>query len=299
MAALTAGGISKVAVELLQRQLVLPRTVTNVPGSEFVGPNGGTITLRVPQPSAARTQASAGAALTADDISEIPIDVSLSHIYHLKNVTDQELTYNLEDFARQVTKLQVGAVAVGAEDVLVTVMNALAAEATYQFAVTASDADTVARILSAREFLSEADAPAGDRYLAAAPDIVTRLLTVSQFVKANESGGTDALRDAIVGRIYGLTVVEVNGLTAGTAIAYHKSGFAFANRAPAQPRGAASSAVSSVQGLSLRQIFQYAAGNAQDQSLVSTFAGAAAVYEDGTGTNGTDNQRFVKFDTAT
>jgi hypothetical protein len=37
----------------------------------------------------------------------------------------------------------------------------------------------------------------------------------------------------------------------------------------------------------LRQVFQYDAGHAQDQSLLSTFAGAAAVYEDGTGSNGT------------
>jgi hypothetical protein len=57
MAILTAKGISSVALELLTRQLVLVPTVTNVPGSEFMGPNGGTITVRVPQPSAARTRA--------------------------------------------------------------------------------------------------------------------------------------------------------------------------------------------------------------------------------------------------
>ncbi len=296
MAVLTAKGISKVALELLQRQLVLPRTVTNVPGSDFVGPNGGTITLRVPQPSSARTQASAGSALTADDVSEIPVDVALSHKYHLKNISDQELSYNLEDFARQITRLQMGAVAVGAEDTLVTVMNDLAAEGVgYQFALTATDDDTKSVLLAARAFLSNNQAPAGDRYLAASPDVVTRLLHL--LTPVNESGSSDALRDAIVGRIYGFTVVEVNALDAGTAIAYHKSGFAFANRAPAQPRGASSSSVASAGGLSLRQVFQYDASTAQDQSLVSTFAGAAAVYEDGTGTNGTDNQRFVKIRT--
>jgi hypothetical protein len=92
--------------------------------------------------------------------------------------------------------------------------------------------------------------------------------------------------------------VESVGLTDGTAIAYHKSGFAFANRAPAQPRGATSSSVSSMGPFSLRQVFQYDAGHAQDQSLLSTFAGAAAVYEDGTGTNGSVAKRFVKIDTS-
>ena len=88
-------------------------------------------------------------------------------------------------------------------------------------------------------------------------------------------------------------------LDAGTAVAYHKSGFVFANRAPAQPRGATSSSVSTMGPFALRQVFQYDAGHAQDQSLLSTFAGAAAVYEDGSGTDGSTNERWVKLDTAT
>lgn len=300
MAVLTAKGISRVALELLQRQLVLPRTVTNVPGDEFAGPNGGTITLRVPQPLASREQASAGAALTADDVSEIPVDVALSHVYSLKNISDQELTLNLEDFARQITRVQIGAVAVGAEAKLVSVMNALALEGTpdFEFDLTPTDQDedTKRVILNARQFLSENDAPAGDRWLACSPDIVSRLLHL--LTPVDFAGSTDALRDAIVGRIYGFTVVEVNGMDAGEAVAYHRSGFAFANRAPRQPRGAAESSVASGQGIALRQVFQYDASTAQDQSLISTFAGAAAVYEDGTGTNGTLNKRFVKLTTS-
>lgn len=296
MAVLTAKGISGVALELLVRQLVLPATVTNVPGSEFVGPNGGTITVRVPQPGSARTQGSAGGVLTADDVSEIPVDVSLSHVYHLKNITDQELTYNLEDFARQVTKVQVNAVAVGAEDKLIAVMNALTAESGYQFALTATDDDTKNVLIKARQFLSTAKAPLTDRYLAVSPAIATRLLHL--LTPVNEAGSSSALRDAIIGRIYGMNVIEVPSLTDGTAVAYHKSGFCWANRAPAQPRGATSSSVASAQGVSLRQVFQYDAGHAQDQSLVSTMVGAAAVYEDGTGTDGTDNERFVKIDTS-
>jgi hypothetical protein len=297
MAVLTAKGISRVALEMLTRSLVLVPTVTAVPGNEFIGPNGGTITVRVPQPGVARKQASAGAALTADDVTEVPVDVSLSHVYHLKNITDQELSYNLEDFARQVSRVQVAAVATGAEDELLTLMNGLAAEgAPYQFALTADDEDTKSVLLAAREALSKAKAPMSDRYLAVSPEIASRLLHL--LTPVNEAGSSDALRDAIIGRIYGFNVVEAVGMDAGEAVAYHRSGFAFANRAPAQPKGATSSSVSQQGPFALRQIFQYDAGHAQDQSLVSTFAGAAAVYEDGTGTNGTDNKRFVKLDTS-
>lgn len=298
MAVLTAKGISGVALELLQRQLVLPTTVANVPGAEFMGPNGGTITVRVPQPGSARTQGAAGGALTADDVTEIPVDVALSHVYHLKNITDQELSYSLENFASQITRVQVGAVATGAEDKLIAVMNGLSAESGYQFDLTPADQDedTKAVLIKARQFLSTNKAPIADRYLAVSPAIASRLLHL--LTPVNTTGDNQALRDAIIGRIYGFTVIEVPSLTDGTAVAYHKSGFAFANRAPATPRGATSSSVSSSGPISLRQVFQYDAGHAQDQSLLSTFAGAAAVYEDGTGADGTDNRRWVKLDTS-
>lgn len=302
MAVLTAKGISSVALELLARQLVLPATMTMVPGSEFVGPNGGTITIRVPQPGSARTE-SPGSALTAADVTEIPVDVALGHVYHLKNITDTELSLNLEDFARQVTRVQVEAVARGAEDKIVNLMNGLAAEAGYQFDVspTDEDEDTKAVILKARKFLGDNGAPMSDRFLAVSSGIANRLLHLLTPVSG---GGLDAsyaqaaLQDAILGRLYGFTVVECVGLTDGTAIAYHRSGFAFANRAPATPRGATSSSVSTAGPMSLRQVFQYDASKAQDQSLLSTFAGAAAVYEDGTGSDGSLNKRFVKIDSS-
>lgn len=291
MAVLTAKGISRVAIELLQRSLVLPRTLTLVPGDEFAGSNGDTLTLRVPQPSSSRTQASAGAALTADDVTEIPQDVQMSHVYHLKNLSDQELSMQLEDFARQVTKLQVGAVARGVEGLVVAAMNALANDATIKFALTATDADTIATMNKLRETLTNNEAPAEDRFLAAAPNVVTRLLTCSQFVKNNEAGSSDPLRNASVGRIFGIEVVEVTGLTAGTAIAYHRSGFALAVRTPVNPRGATSSSGITKDGIGLRQVFQYAAATAQDQSLVSTFAGAKAVFDDA---GNTTKKRFIK-----
>jgi hypothetical protein len=307
MAILTAKGISSVALELLTRNLVLVPTVTLVPGSEFMGPNGGTITVRVPQPSSSREQGAGGGALTADDVSEIPVDVALSHEYHLKNITDQELSYSLEDFALQITRPQVNAVATGAEDKLAAVMNALASPGAgnFEFDITPAtgtqDDETKRVLLNARKALSDAKAPLSDRYLAVSSSVANRLI---HMLTPISGGGLDAayasqaLQEAIIGRILGFTVVESVGLTDGTAVAYHKSGFVFANRAPAQPRGATSSSVSTKGPFSLRQVFQYDAGHAQDQSLISTFAGAAAVYEDGTGSNGTVAKRFVKIDTS-
>lgn len=291
MAQLTAQGISRVAIELLVRKLSLPRTVTMVPGDEFRGRNGDTITVAVPQPTAGRKQSAPSATLTADDLSEVGVDVTMSHLYHLKNLSDQEVDFDLEDFARQITRPQAEAVAIKAEDELATVMNDLSAHATIEWDATESEAEDKATILNARQFLGDNFAPVEDRWLACAPDIISRLLKYDWLVRVDASGSSDALRNAVIGRVYGFNVVESPALEAGSAVAYHKSAFVFATKAPSKPRGAASSSSLSAQGIALRQVFQYNAGTATDQSLISTYAGAAAVYEDA---SGTDEARFVK-----
>ena len=288
MALLTAQRISSLAVSLLTRQLVLPMTVSRIPGGEFGGDNGDTITVRVRQPRAARVQASPGASISYDAINEVPVNVELAHLYDATRLTDEDLSLNLVDFGAQVTQPQVASIATAAEDQLAAVMNNLPADAS--FAAVADPEDTDDQILAAREALSEADVPAGDRFLAVAPDIVSRLLKVDKFVRADASGdGGTALREATVGRIYGFTVVECNGLDAGTAVAYHRSGFVFANRTPVPPRGLTSNqtATATSGGVTMRQIFQYQPDILSDTSVLSTFAGASVV----------DADRVYKIDT--
>jgi len=289
MALVTAQGVSSLAVALLTRSLVLPMTVARVPGGEFAGDNGDTISVRVRTPRTARTQATPGATITYDALNETSVNVQLSHLYDAARLTDEDLSLNLVDFGVQVTEPQVASVAIGAEDKLASVMNSLTAEAS--FAATADPDDTDQKILAAREALSEADVPAGDRFLAVAPDITTRLLSVDKFVRADAVGDGTAIREATVGRIYGFTVVESNALDAGTAVAYHRSGFVFANRTPVPPRGLPSNqtATATSGGVSMRQIFQYQPDILSDASVLSTFAGAAVV----------DADRVFKLDTAT
>jgi len=291
MAVLTAQGISRVSVALLTRTLVLPRTVTMIPGEEFSGSNGDTITVRVRQPRTARVQTNPGDPLVPDAADEVPVDVTLSHLYNLHNLSDQEATLQLEDFAAQVSLPQVRAVAIGAEDQVATVMNGLTDDLT----IDADGADIEDVILDARRMLGRDDVPADGRWFAVSPEVANFVLSIDKFVRVDASGSDQALRNAVIGRLYGFTFVESAGLNAGEAVAYHESGFAFATRPPRTPRGANDSATTNEQGIAMRTVFQYDASTAQDQVLVSTFAGAAAVYEDD---SGTDSRRFVKIGTA-
>lgn len=275
MAFLTAKRISRTAVALLTRTLVLPMTSTRVSGDEFAGSNGDTVTVRVPVPQSARTQESPGNTITYDDITEVPVDVTLAHLYHATKVTDESLSLDVEQFGEQVTLVQVSAVATGGEDELAGAMNALPNDITSVTAANIEDS-----ILAARETLGNNDVPVGNRWLAVSPEIATFMLKLDKFSRVDASGDDSALRQAILGRIYGLMVVESNALTSGTAIAYHQSGFAFATRTPVVPRGAADSAVATQAGIGLRQIFQYDPNVLSDASVISTFAGASLVDAD-------------------
>ena len=279
----TAGRVSALAIPLLSRQLVLPMTVARISGGEYAGDNGDTVTVRVPVPGAPRTQASGGDAIVYDDISESPVTVQLSKIYNATKVTDHEMSLDLVDFAAQITAVQVDAVARGAEDTLATVMNDVVAD---EGAVDPLELEEA--ILEARESLTKNDVPAGDRYIAHGPEVTTALLAIDKFVRVNESGADGALRDATVGRLYGFTFVESNALDANSAVAYHRTGFAMANRTPVAPFGAADTSTASAGGLSLRQIFHYDASIAADASMLSTFAGSNVV----------DADRVYKFELA-
>jgi hypothetical protein len=282
MALVTAQGISGLVVPLLRRMLVLPNTVARPAGGEFAGDNGDTITVRVRTPRSANVQASPGADVSGDfsSLDETGVDVSLVHLFDGVNISDEELSLELVDFASQVTEPQLASVATGAEDELAAAMNDVVADE-----ADLDDANVEDHILAAREALSSNDVPAGDRFAAVSPAAATLVLGIEKFVAADQSGdGGSAIREAVIGRKYGFTFVESNGLTGGDGgaaiVFYHRSGFAFANRAPVAPRGAAQSAAVSDSGLGLRQVFQYNPNVLSDQSVVSTFAGAALVDAD-------------------
>jgi len=285
---LTSGRISALAVELLYRSIVLPRTVSTVRPDEYNGPNGGTVTVRIRKTRTAQTQTTPGAALNVVDLDEDSVTVSLAHVYDALNLTDEELTYKLEDFASQVLEPQVGAVAIAAENALAGVINGLTAE--QSFAATASADDTQDVLLSARAALTDASVPMSDRFLVVSSSIANRLYKVPDFVRADArgDGASSAIRDAIIGRVYGFTVVETPAIDQGEAAAYHRSALAFVNKVPPATPGQVNSAVATRDGIGVRTLRQYNPSNLSEQSVIHTYMGAGLV----------DGARVVKLGTA-
>jgi len=266
--------ISELVVALLARDIVLPATVNRVPQVDYRG-SGGTVTVRVPQRRTAQEQETPGAPINYSGIDETPVTVTVKHLYDASQVTDEDSTLALADFARQVLQPMVSAIIEGAENELASVMNAVTPS--FGWTDLSDAAKTEADVLAAREALTKANVPVGNRFLAVSPEVASVLLTLDKLSRVDASGTDSGLRDATIGRVYGMQVVESNALDAETAVAYHSSGFAFATLSPAVPQGAASASQAVENGVAVRVVYDFSPDILSDVIAVSTFCGGAFV----------------------
>jgi len=284
---LTSQQISDVAVPLLNRQLVLPMTALRIPDSSYTPAAGMTTTVQVPAIATAREQVDPGDEIVYDDLDTVGVDVTLAHLYHATRITDEALNFSIQDFARQVLRPQVEAVARAAEDQLASPMNLLGTDD----AVSDEGDDIDQAVMAARAQLSNANVPVANRFMAVSPDFAAVLLSqgnLSPFdaLAASNEETRQALAEGTIGRYRGFRVVESNALDAGTAVLYHQSAFVFANVTPVIPAGAADAAVTTQDGIGLRHIRHYDPDVLSDRSVVSTFAGGGL----------TDANRAVKLE---
>ena len=290
--------IVQAAVLLLQRQLVVARTVWVQPDAEFVGALDDTITLRVPAVRTSRSRVMRSTtALVADDLTETKVPVKLdTHVYDLLNITDEQLTLDVRDFITQVLAPQMRGVAEGMEDVVVDALTG----ATWEADDVPFDADSDEPydvLIDAGAALNQLNVPRTERVVLVGSNVEAAILKSDKLSKVNESGTGEALREAIITRVAGFTVVGSNALDPDEAYAYHRTAIALGNVAPALPDGAPHKARIATEGFALRHIRDYNPTNSTgpvDRSLVDAFVGAASV---GAGDDGTDpNRRGVKID---
>lgn len=287
------------AALLLQREIVLPRLVWTQPSASFVGALDDTITLRVPAVREARTRTMRSTdPLVADDLAETSVPVTLdTHVYDLLNITDEQLTLDITNFARQVLAPQMRGVAEGMEDVIATALDGATVGVDQTIAMGGSD-EPYDVAIDARTALNALNVPRSERVLVLGSNVEAAFLKSDKLSKVNESGTDDALRDATITRVAGFTVVGSNAVDPDVAYAFHRTAVAFGNVAPALPDGAAMKARVATEGLALRYLRDYNPTNSTgpvDRSLVDAFVGAASVEEnpDNSGDDATNNRLVV------
>lgn len=195
------------------------------------------------------------------------------------NLPDEQLTLNIRDFTRQVATPQAKSVARGIESLVAGQMNAL----TSSISMKADGTDVHAMMIEARKRLTKAGVPDEDRWFAVSPEVEAMILNDprNKLIPADVSGSPAALREAIIGRMYGFTVLPSTYLADGSACAYHRTAFPLPTRAMEVPAGATFGESLTYNDFALRLIRDYDPSYQQDRSVVSTLTGASTTKDGG------------------
>src|SRR5690606_13285700 len=274
--------VVRTALGLLEREIVLPGLVWRTAGGAFVGSKNETIPLRLPafgREGRTRDLQSA-TSHTPDNLDERAVTVSLDKdVYKATNVTDEQLTLDIESFGEQILTPVVSAVARTVE----AEVAALISEATYAegYELTLDEENPFKTFAAARKALNLANVPAGGRRLIVGADVEELLLTNDQFLKANESGSDAALREARIGRVAGMDVFVTNSIAPDEAYMFHQTAFVLSTQAPAVPAGAPYGAGASHAGLAMRVVRDYDFANIQDRLVANLYMGTNVVTDNG------------------
>lgn len=263
----------------------LPRTVRQDFSSEFVAGRGQTVNVRGPINAGkarvyTKAQRDAREAIGFNDLTEEWFPVKLENqIYNAVRLPDDFATFTLTDLTRQVLKPQAESVVDELAAPLIAEMVSIATDSSIP-AVAADGSNVLAVLIAARRVLNQRHIPTEGRTFAVGADIEAAILSLPQLQKVNESGTSEVLRNAVIGRLFGFTIVADAALPDDFGIAYHKDAFAHVTRPSRQPDGAAKSATVSQDGFSLRWIQHYNPLQLEDQSVVDTFYGATTLDAD-------------------
>lgn len=144
--------------------------------------------------------------------------------------------------------------------------------------------DVLPTIRAAHQVLSQRGVPSQGRALVVGANWEAALMDFPALNKVNESGDTGLLRQAVLGTLYGFTIIVDYSVGPNDAWAFQRDAITLATRTTAIPRGAAFASTVSAQGFSLRYLQDYDPDILTDRAVVDTFAGAQVL----------DAQRIVK-----
>lgn len=277
--------VANLAIGALAQDLILPRMVTRELDRYFGGGQGTVVNVRTPPTvtgGGARTYTQtlrdANTPIVLDRINEATIPVTIGPmLYKGAPITDEDFTFELTDFTRQVVEPLAQPVGIAAEATLANTINTFTPSATITPALDGSDIHDA--ILEARMELNKRYVPQTGRMLVVSPEIELMLLQdpANRLVRYDASGSSEALRNATVGRLYGMDVVTSTELADNSLIIFTREAFAFVMAVPPVPAGCPFGASVGYQGLGLRLIRDYDSNFMQDRAVISVFAGAAVL----------------------
>jgi len=269
------------ALGLLLREQTLPQLVWRDAVGDFAGAKGDAVTIRLPAYAPARARAlRSGDTRIKDQLFESKLVLDLTtDVYKDIPITDEELTLDIVDFSAQVLNPVLVGIAERNELEIANVIN----DAPYYRTITHDlSADDVQKTtVTAKQALDAAYVPGQGRVLLVGSSFEAALLMSDKLVHADKSGSTETLRDGMVGRISGFTVVSSPMIADDTAIAFHRTAFAMANRAPRIPDSIKWGATQSFQGYAIRVVKSFDHDRMEERFIADSWVGANHILDDG------------------
>ena len=267
---LTPDIIAREALMVLRNNAVMANLVHRDYSSDFVGAVGDTITVRKPATFVANEYTGS---ITVQDATETGVEVKMDkHLDVSFAVTAKQMTMDIADFSKQLLVPAMQAFA----DKVDRYLLALESEATARHAHS-SGAIAPADMIAARKFLTQNAAPLADRRFVVGAAAEADLLGNELFVSAEKVGDTAALREASLGRKFGMDVyVDQNIAKNGNyvpSIAFHKNAMALVTRPLALPQGAAKAAIVNYDGFGLRVVYGYDMNTKTDTISIDMLCG--------------------------
>jgi hypothetical protein len=237
---------------VLRNNAVMANLVHRDYSNEFAGAVGDEITIRKPATFVTKEY---NGSIEVQDATESGVTVKMDkHLDVSFAVTAKQMTLDIADFSAQLLVPAMQAFADQIDKYLI----ALESEATGRHPHT-TGVIAPADLIAARKFLTQNAAPMADRRLVVGATAEADLLSSELFVSAEKVGDTAALREASLGRKFGMDFyVDQNADTAGVAaMAFHKNAFALVTRPLELPQGAAKAAIVNYDGFGLRVVYGY------------------------------------------
>jgi hypothetical protein len=267
---LTPDIIAREALLVLRNNAVMANLVHRDYSSEFAGAVGDEITIRKPASFVANEYTGS---IDVQDATESGVTVKMDkHLDVSFAVTAKQMTLDIADFSKQLLVPAMQAFADKIDKYLI----ALESEATSRHPH-ANGVIAPADMIAARKFLTQNAAPMADRRFVVGATAEADLLSNELFVSAEKVGDTAALKEASLGRKFGMDIyVDQNVAKNGDytpSIAFHKNAMALVTRPLALPHGAAKAAIVNYDGFGLRVVYDYDMNTKTDTISIDMLCG--------------------------
>lgn len=272
--------VAATAATLLEKKLVVPGFFQHQSADDFKGGLGDAYSITVPGVLPARKYGwrnDRTNPIQFDQYAERKVSVSFgARPYSAVELTDEQKDFDLGGSFGRLVGAQTDAIRRQVEHDSVSALE----DAPYEITVTAgsgADIRTVAR--AARRALNAAHVPDGERILLLGLNWEEKALADDALAIASSVGerrALAALERAVIGTLYGLTVVVSDEIDDDAAYAFVRSAFVFVSGIPtvpvSVPVGATASTASAL-NLGLRWMQDYDVNHFVDRSVFDLYAG--------------------------